>query len=219
MRLYLKLSKNKQIVSFDYQANLVGTLHKWLGKNDLHDEVSLYSMSWLAGNSKSHDKGLTFPNGADWFISAPNEKFIKNILRGVLEDASVCFGMTVKDVIISETPVFNSVERFAVASPVFIKRRIEDNQVYFYHNQTESDAFLTETLKTKLKKGGLSEENVTVRFDRDYSNPKIKVSVYKGIKNKASICPIIVEGTPEQVAFAWNVGIGNSTGIGFGALV
>jgi CRISPR/Cas system endoribonuclease Cas6 (RAMP superfamily) len=29
---------------------------------------------------------------------------------------------------------------------------------------------------------------------------------------------VIIKGTPEQLAFAWNVGLGNSTGIGFGAL-
>ena len=43
-------------------------------------------------------------------------------------------------------------------------------------------------------------------------------NVINGIKNKASICPVIVKGTSEQIAFAWNVGVGNSTGIGFGAL-
>jgi CRISPR/Cas system endoribonuclease Cas6 (RAMP superfamily) len=29
---------------------------------------------------------------------------------------------------------------------------------------------------------------------------------------------VIVEGSAEAVGFAWNVGIGNGTGIGFGAL-
>ena len=27
-----------------------------------------------------------------------------------------------------------------------------------------------------------------------------------------------LKGSPEQIAFAWDVGVGNSTGIGFGAL-
>jgi len=30
---------------------------------------------------------------------------------------------------------------------------------------------------------------------------------------------VIVEGDPRAVQFAWEVGVGNSTGIGFGALV
>ena len=219
MRLYLKLTKNKQTVPFDYQVNLVGALHKWLGQNDLHDELSLYSMSWLNGNSRLQGKGLSFPNGAEWFISSPDEVFIKKILRGVLEDAAVCFGMFVKDVMIQETPDFKEIQHFLVASPVFIKRSVDNKQTYFFYNQEASDTYLTETLQNKLRKNGLSDEGVKVCFDKDFLNPKIKSINYKSIRNKASICPVIVEGTPEQVGFAWNVGVGNSTGIGFGALV
>ena len=40
----------------------------------------------------------------------------------------------------------------------------------------------------------------------------------KGIENRASICPLIIIAKPETIAFTWNVGIGNSTGIGFGAI-
>ena len=219
MRLYLKLSRNNQTIPFDYQVNLVGALHKWLGQNDFHNDLSLYSLSWLLGDSKKQGNGLVFPRGAHLFVSSPNDAFIKQILRGVMEDPFVCFGMKVNDAMIQETPVFNEQQRFSVASPVFIKRTIDRRQIFYFYNQVESDALLTETLKSKLKKMGLSDEGVTVRFDKDFLNPKIKSIVYKGIRSKGNVCPIIVEGTPEQVGFAWNVGIGNSTGIGFGALV
>jgi CRISPR-associated endoribonuclease Cas6 len=42
--------------------------------------------------------------------------------------------------------------------------------------------------------------------------------IYKGIANKANWCPVIIKGRPETKLFAWNVGLGNSTGIGFGAI-
>lgn len=51
-----------------------------------------------------------------------------------------------------------------------------------------------------------------------YSGKRIKLMTYKGIKNKASMCPVIIKGTLQSKQFAWNVGIGNSTGIGFGAI-
>lgn len=41
---------------------------------------------------------------------------------------------------------------------------------------------------------------------------------YRGVKNKASWCPIRIIGNAETKLFAWNAGIGNSTGIGFGAI-
>ena len=77
---------------------------------------------------------------------------------------------------------------------------------------------MTQTLQTKLKKADLNPEGVKVSFDKTYRNPKTKIIRYNGVDCKASMCPIIIEGTPDQIKFAWNVGIGNSTGIGFGAL-
>ncbi len=77
---------------------------------------------------------------------------------------------------------------------------------------------LTETLKRKLKIAGLPDDKINVSFQSDYSGAKTKIIYYNNIGNKVNICPVIIEGTPEQIAFAWNVGVGNSTSIGFGAL-
>jgi len=63
-----------------------------------------------------------------------------------------------------------------------------------------------------------ADKQVKVGFDREFANPKIKLVRIKDIDHKASICPVIVEGTPEAVRFAWNVGIGNGTGSCFGSL-
>ena len=41
MRIYLHLTPNTQIVPFNYQQSLVGAFHRWLGKNELHDDISL----------------------------------------------------------------------------------------------------------------------------------------------------------------------------------
>jgi hypothetical protein len=65
----------------------------------------------------------------------------------------------------------------------------------------------------------MDDAGVRVYFLPDASAPKTKLVSYRGIGNKASFCPVVVEGTPEQVGFAWKVGVGNSTGIGFGALI
>ncbi len=62
-------------------------------------------------------------------------------------------------------------------------------------------------------------QEVEVSFDTSYENPKTKLVNYKGINIRASFCPVIVKGHPRAVQFAWEVGVGNSTGIGFGALI
>ena len=57
-----------------------------------------------------------------------------------------------------------------------------------------------------------------ISFDLTYAKKKIKFINYRGIRNKANLCPVYIKGKPETKAFAWNVGIGNSTGIGFGSI-
>ena len=43
MRIHLKTTANTQPVPFNYQQKLVGTIHKWIGPNSIHDKISLYS--------------------------------------------------------------------------------------------------------------------------------------------------------------------------------
>lgn len=61
-------------------------------------------------------------------------------------------------------------------------------------------------------------DGVSVRIDKTFEKAHIKLIDYKGILNKVNMCPVIISGSQEQIAFAWSVGLGFSTGIGFGAL-
>jgi CRISPR-associated endoribonuclease Cas6 len=217
MRIHLTLSKNQSIVPFNHTPALVGTLHKWLGENEWHNEVSLYSFSWLKGASTGNN-GLYFQRGGEWFISSYSTEFIKKLIEGIQNDPTINYGISVKSITIQENPVFDKTRAFTVASPILIKRREGDKTRHYLFSDDEAGNLLTETLTTKLKKAGMNPDGVQISFDKSYPSPKTKLVNYNGIGNKASVCPVIVKGTPEQIAFAWNVGVGNSTGIGFGAL-
>lgn len=221
MRIYLKLSPNKELIPFNYQQNLVGAFHRWLGENDLHDDTSLYSLSWLSGGKMRDDKkGYDFKNGATFFISAPSHELLKDLISGIFTGTHICWGMNVHEVTMRVTPSFGTEQRFVAQSPIFIKRRrgAGKGQQFYFPNDPESNTFLTETLQYKLQKAGLSTD-VNVRFDSNYAKPKGKKITFNQIELKATFCPVIVSGHPEAVSFAWDVGVGNSTGIGFGALV
>ena len=70
-----------------------------------------------------------------------------------------------------------------------------------------------------MRQAGLSDdETLDIHFDLSYSKKKIKLVRYHNIGNKVSLCPIRIKGKAETKLFAWNVGIGNSTGIGFGSI-
>lgn len=217
MRIILKTSPNTTNVPFDYQRNLVGAFHKWVGENHIHDDISLYSLSWLQGG-KSTANGLNFKQGGEWHISAHDPGLLKGLITGIQSDPLISFGMEVDGITIVDVPQFGASEKFYLNSPVFVKRN-ENGRIRFYlHEDKEIDQLMTQTMTTKLRKAGLNHEGIKITFDKTYHNPKTKKISFGGIDCRASFCPVIIEGTPEQIAFAWNVGVGNSTGIGFGAL-
>ncbi len=218
MRLYLKLTPNKEPVPFNYQQSLVGTFHKWLGQNELHDDISLYSLSWLT-QARIRKGGFDFPEGSTFFVSSWNDELLAAMVKGVFRGHEIRWGMEVREVTIRTTPEMGEKQRFVAQSPILIKRMIEGEKhaQYFFPGDEKSDQYLTETLMRKIEKAGLNGE-ASVRFDPDYPHPKTKKIRFNGIDIRASMCPVIVEGDPRAVQFAWEVGVGNSTGIGFGGL-
>jgi len=217
MRIHITIKSENKFVPFNYQPAITGAIHKWIGINKIHDKTSMYSFSWLKGGRKNGD-GLIFENETSFQFSSYNNELIRKIINGIQIDPTINYGLKVSEIIIQQTPAFSNKETFFVSSPVLVKRKENEREIHFTYDKVESDGLLTETMKTKLMRAGLNADNVQVGFDRNYSGAKTKLVYYKQIGNKTNICPIIIHGTPEQIAFAWNVGVGNSTGIGFGSL-
>jgi CRISPR-associated endoribonuclease Cas6 len=218
MRVNFTLSPNtKRLVPFDYQQQLTGRIHRWLGENALHDDVSLYSLSWLGGG-EVRSGALNFPNGTTFHVSAASDDLLADIIEGLQDERELNWGMKVTGIMPQRTPDFDNTARFVMQSPVLIKRKQpEGNTQFYYYTDEESGELMTQTMHTKMKHAGMSGE-LRLRFDPDYQKARIKMTTYRNIKNKGSLCPVLLEGDPECIAFAWNVGIGNSTGIGFGAV-
>jgi len=117
------------------------------------------------------------------------------------------------------TPNFGEQFRFMADGPVIARQvRPDGSREYLLHDSPAADVALTATLRHKLEKAGLSAEGVSVTFDRSFLTPQHKLIEIKGIKHKGSLCPVVVQGSPEAVQFAWLVGVGELTGSGFGAL-
>ncbi|MBI2418110.1 MAG: CRISPR-associated endoribonuclease Cas6 [Ignavibacteriales bacterium] len=217
MRLHLQLTPNTQAVPFNYQHFLVGAFHKWLGWNQAHDTISLYSMSWLQGGEVVNNT-LHFANGATMFISFWDTGLAKKTLQGALRDNLLFCGMTIQQIQMQEDPRFGTHERFIAASPILVKKQTPENRtLHLGFNDAEAAAHLTDTLKRKLSSVNL-DLPVKVSFDQNYAAAKTKLVTINGIANKANLCPVLLEGDPLAIQFAWNVGVGNSTGSCFGAV-
>lgn len=229
MRLHFDLSPNNQPVGFDYQHRLTGVFNRWLGINDLHDRISLYSLGNLSGGWL-HNGKLVFPRGATWFVSFDEDKYAAKLVDGALRSPELFCGMTVQNIRQQTTPDFGSRFRFLVGSPVLAKGKTDETGKveHFLFDNPRADAIITQTLRHKMDEANkLANETrftdehkqVAVSFDRAFRGAKTKLVDIKGIRLRASVCPVIVEGAPEAVQFAWNVGVGNNTGSGLGSLV
>ncbi|MGI8670575.1 MAG: CRISPR-associated endoribonuclease Cas6, partial [Aridibacter sp.] len=145
-------------------------------------------------------------------------------------DPEMFCGMQVERIEQKVAPDFGERYTFKVASPVFVKGKQPPNDKpphHYLYCEPEAGALMTATLIHKMdaanREAGKAifnetDKQVKVSFDREFQNPKIKLVRIKEIDLKASICPVIVEGTQKALQFAWNVGVGNGTGSCFGSL-
>ena len=217
MRVHIHFSKPNEIVPFNHQEVLTGAFHKWVGRNNIHNDISLYSFSRLSGG-RIKDKGLNFPQGAKWFISIYDKDLFKKLLSGIVDSPELKWGMRVLDFFVQPEPDFSHQNEFKASSPIFIKRTNETGQKHYIFSEPETSKLMTETLQNKMRLAGLEDDDVMIEFNLKYNKPKTAKITYKGVENRANVCPVIISAKAETKAFAWNVGIGNSTGIGFGAI-
>jgi CRISPR-associated endoribonuclease Cas6 len=218
MRIHIRTTPNKESVSFNYQPKLVGILHKWLGENELHGKPALHSFSWLL-NSKIGAKGLNYPNGARLFISFHDDTYLRQVVKSIMSNAEMCYGMEAIEVTIEENPDLTNRTLFRSASPIFIRRMEDEKDIHYTFDNENSGKLLEETLLHKMELAGLpKDESLKIQFDNSSGRAKTKVIDYRGIKSRVNLCSVIIEGKPETKVFAWNVGLGNSTGVGYGAI-
>jgi len=217
MRIHLKTQPTRETIPFDHQPQLTGVIHKWLGWNEEHGKMSLYSFSRLEGG-KMTKRGLLFEKGASFFFSAHDDHLIHSFIKGIQNDPTMFNGLTVYEVIIQQEPDFSGKNYFLIGSPIFIKRANEDKTEHILYTDPLAGQYLKETLQKKMAIAGLEDPTMDIKFDADYPKAGTKKVNYNGIENRCSWCPIFIEGELETKRFAWNVGLGNSTGIGFGAI-
>lgn len=227
MRIQLVLSPSTEPVPFSYLQDLRFALHRWLGPNDFHDDLSLYSIGWLKGGQKI-GQNLHFRQGATWNLGFYDSDLGWELAKGIIKNKQLAYGMNVEKALEVPTPRFESPARFTVDGAVLVRdKRADGSRECILWNDIRSDVLLTERLIQKMKKTGLDSRHhaVKVRFDRTYHSPREKVITAKrmakgkDIQHKGSVCPVIIEGTSEAIGFAWLVGLGDLTGSGFGALL
>lgn len=216
MKITLEITPNVELVPYSYQKKLVGTIHKWLGSNLLHDQTSLYSFCWLMNGTRRLDS-LDFPKGSRMSFCSHDPAVIEKLILGIKKDPFMFCGMVVSDIYIQENCVPFNREIFYCKTPVLVKGTLQDHSYKHYtFSDEETNRILKRILQRKMDIAGLKDDSMDVKFDVSYSGKRTEVIRFGKISNKVNICPVIVQGSLETKMFALNVGIGNSTGCGFG---
>lgn len=208
---------SSHIIPFSYQQKFLGLLHKFIGENNReHDDISLYS--WFVQGTKLAETGFDVSNGCSWVVSGWDADFVTNIAKEATAYKEEFLGLRVCSVRNYIEPPMAWQKRFNVGSPVFVKNWANNNAQHLRFDNPSASEVLTRILHKKMEKVGLGGD-VTVRFDRLYKKAKTKLIEISNVKNRCNVCPVIIEGAPELIRFAWEVGVGSSTGCGFGGVV
>lgn len=223
MRLLLQLSPSPETLPYNYAYPLAQRLHQWLGReNPYHDNVSLYSFGTLHG-AKPVEGGLRFPEGATWRISCWHQAMAMQLMDAIFAAPAVAFGMQVEEVRAQPRQQFGTRYTFFADSPILLKQFDKQtekvNHITFRHNAALATALLNQSLHTKLQAAALpyTTDDFNLQFVPTASAKTRLIDIH-GIKNRASLCPVRIEGPQEVLQLAWLAGVGNSTGVGFGAL-
>lgn len=222
MRLKINFSKNTSEISINNQALLNSYVHKCLGANNIyHDVKSNYNISQLQGGKLNEDKQtLTFANGGYIIISSIDVVFINKILVGIISNPNFIGGMSFAGVDHIDENFSNEWNYFATLSP-FIIKEYTDKSTYSFLTLKDSnfEAKVKSYLIKKLSKidSSLDLKDFDIKIPTSDSH-KIKKVLVKNVINVGNQCHISIFTNKKVAELLYNIGIGQSTGSGFGTI-
>lgn len=217
MRIKVIFNGNGKVLSFSNQRMLNGYLHKCIGAdNKFHDDISNYCVSMLCGGKVNDDSSLIFNKKAFFTVTSSNEEFLSSVMIGIMANPNFN-GMTLDTVTPITEEFDDDINYFATLSPILLKRRIDEKRYEFITIDDSDYAF--ELKRSIIRKLASISIDVPETFDVFIEGPsKKKTIMVKNVKNIANNHFLVIVA-PKHIAEAiYNVGIGNSTGSGFGTI-
>jgi CRISPR-associated endoribonuclease Cas6 len=222
MRIIFKFTENKTPVPINNQSDINYYVHKCLGDdNKYHDAKNDYSISSLCGGHLTEDKQhLTFENGGFIVVTSKNEEFLNTLIAGVMSNRTLKWGMEFKTPDFIKEDFINGWNHFRTLSPFIIKKYVDKKTYSFVTIDDEDFVDLVKThTVNKLKKiyDGINLDDFDVRINKHPSH-KVKKVMVKNVINKANQCHISFFCPSHVAEKIYNLGVGQSTGSGFGTI-
>lgn len=223
MRIKIKFKGTNNNVPFNTQASVNSYIHDCLGRNnEFHDKASNYSLTNLQGGVLNDaGTGLSFNNDACIIVSSQNADFIGKLLLGVMNRHQFDYGMTLSDVEHVSEEMHEGWNYLTTITPILLKKGYKQTGPDDYW-KVGDDGFaqrLKEHLINKLSKinpaldlSGFELVVPNVRVN------KVKRVMIKNVPNYASNCWISIKCSKEVATMIYHLGLGQSTGSGFGTV-
>lgn len=222
MRVKISFSATDKKIPIQNQHLINSYVHKCLGVNNkYHDAKNDYCISQLYGGTlNKEDSTLSFNNGGYIVASSLDGEFINTLLMGVLNNQEFIYDMAFNGIEHINEVFYNGWNHFSTLSPFLIRTRISDEKYGFLTlDDIDFESKVKEYLITKLK--AINPNLILSNFDikiPDIKTKKIKKILIKNVINKANQCQIDIYTNKEVAELLYNIGIGMSTGSGFGTI-
>jgi len=222
MRIKIEFTENKTLVPIKNQSYINYYIHKCLGVNNkYHDSKNDYSISSLYGGNLTEDKlHLSFKNGGIIVVTSKNEEFLNDLISGVMSNQDLNWGMKFNKINFIFEKFINGWNHFATLSPFIIRKHINKKK-YTYSTLNDSDFvyIVKNHIIKKLSKiyNGINLKDFDVKIINHPSH-KVKKIMVKNVKNEANQCHISIFCSSDVAEKIYNLGIGQSTGSGFGTI-
>lgn len=213
--------KGQTNLPFSNQHLVNSYIHKCLGNNNMyHNSKSDYNISFLMGGKMNEDKKtLYYNNNAYIIVSSLNTEFLNNLLIGIINNQN--FGeLTFSTVDYINETFYDGWNHFRTLSPFLIKEYTDKkNYTFLTINDNDFKNKVKEYLIKKLIKidSSLKMNDFDVIIN-NHPGHKIKKILIKNVINHANMCHISIFTNKKVAELLYNIGIGQSTGSGFGTI-
>lgn len=226
MRLKIFFTKNSEPVPSNNQGFVNSYVHKCLGNNNkYHDDFSDYNISHLIGRDKVIGKSTTdFSNGGMLVVSSESETFLNELLTGIMSNTEIGWSMKYSHMEFINEKFYDGLNHFSTVSPILLSESTGKKTRRFHiHSDGNYDEILT--MRTLIK---LNAINTKQNLKLNLNGFKITTTkggwetskdvMVKNVKNIASTYIATVKCTKKVARVLYNVGLGQSTGSGFGTI-
>lgn len=208
----------------EYKKNSLHQVKGWfennvMGRNnDKHNDVSYYSLSPMLGGIRTAE-GEKFPNGGYVYFTTNSDEFMSKVAMALFNmNNSVAVGdLAYKNFEMSKDfHIHSDYDIVRTVSPILLK----SNHKKITIKDDGFLPFLRERSVEKLVANGMDKAKAdTLSIELFHKeNAQVIDMQYNGIHNFATKAMFIVKGHRQAREALYNMGIGSSTGCGFGTV-